>query len=73
MSGDLASFLPLSPVSSSLSLDNSVLPLWASDSSYINEEIELKYRVLYTHYFCVAMSKLIKYILSIDSFSVCRD
>lgn len=73
MSGDLASFLLLSPVSSSLSLDNSVLPLWASDSSYINEEIELKYRVLYTCYFCVAVSKLIKHVLSIDSFSVCRD
>lgn len=60
MSRDLASFLPLSSVSSSLSLDNSVLSLWASDSSYVNDEIEIKYRVLYTCYFCVAVNKLIK-------------
>lgn len=37
-SGELNSFLPLSPVSSSVSLDTSVLFLWASS---INEEVEL--------------------------------
>lgn len=41
MSGELDSFLPLSPGSSSVSLDNSVLSLWASTYLSINEEVEL--------------------------------
>ena len=38
MSGDLGSFLPLSLISSSVSLDNLILSLWASNSSSIKEE-----------------------------------
>ena len=59
MSGYLRSFLPLSPGRSSVSLDNLSLSLWASNSSSINEEAELKYKILYTCYFCVAVNQFI--------------
>lgn len=42
MSGDLGSFLPLSLISSFVSLDNLILSLWALNSSSIKEETELK-------------------------------
>lgn len=60
MSESLCFFLPLLPVSSSVSLDNSLLSLWASHSSSMNEEVEIKYKLHYTHFY-VAVNKFIKY------------
>lgn len=42
MSGVLGSFLPLSRISSSVSMENLILSLWASHFSSIKEETELK-------------------------------